>query len=64
MFGFDLAHGKITIRGEGEASVSLTSMDDIARFTAHALVHLPHEKLQNVKFFFEGDRIVSGFRVF
>jgi hypothetical protein len=59
MFGFDLEHVKVNIRWEGEALVSLTSIDDTACFAAHALTRLPREGLKNSNFFIEGDRIVS-----
>jgi hypothetical protein len=60
MFGWDLAHGKLTIRGDGEAPISFTSTDDVARFAAHTLVHAPREALENKKLYFEADRIVSA----
>jgi hypothetical protein len=59
MFGWDLKSGKLTIRGEGVAPISFTSTDDVARFAAHTLTHVPRERLENQKLYFEADRIVS-----
>jgi hypothetical protein len=58
--GFDLPASTITIKGDGGMPVSMTSLDDIVRFAAHVLIHLPPSELENTKFTLEGDRIVSG----
>jgi hypothetical protein len=59
--GFDLKNGKIEIKGQGDAELSTTSIDDVARFVAYALTELPEEKLENAKFSIEGDRSVGDF---
>jgi hypothetical protein len=59
-FGWDLANNKITIRGTGEQPVSMTSIDDVGRFTAHALTAFSRDELENAKFFIEAERIVSA----
>jgi hypothetical protein len=57
-FGFNLKEGKITIHGEGNAPVSVISVQDIASFAAHVLATLPPSQLENAKFQIEGDRLV------
>jgi uncharacterized protein YbjT (DUF2867 family) len=57
--GYDLQGGKIAINGSGEAQLSTTSVDDIARFVAYVLTNLPKERLENAKFTLQGDVIVS-----
>jgi hypothetical protein len=61
--GFDLKNGKIEIKGQGDAEISTTSIDDVARFVAYVLTELPNEKLENAKFSIQGDKIVSSFDV-
>jgi hypothetical protein len=58
-FGWDLVNSKIKIRGQGEQPISMTSIHDVARFAAHVLTVFPREKLENAKFFIEGERVVS-----
>jgi hypothetical protein len=58
--GFDLKNGKIEIKGQGDAEISTTSIDDVARFVAYVLTELPKDKLENAKFSLQGDKIVSG----
>jgi hypothetical protein len=58
-FGFDLAHGKITIHGKGEQPVSMTSNLDVADYVVHALTTFSRERLENASFYIEGERIVS-----
>jgi uncharacterized protein YbjT (DUF2867 family) len=57
-YGFDLAAGKITINGQGDAKVSTTSIADVAYFVAYVLTELPKDKLENAKFTLEGDVVV------
>jgi hypothetical protein len=56
--GWNLKEGKI-VMGQGEAPVSTTSINDVARFAAHVLTALPAAQLRNAKFRIEGDRVVS-----
>jgi hypothetical protein len=58
-FGFDLQNGKITIRGDGKADVSVTSQDDVTAYTVYALTEFKRETLEGGKFYFEAERIVS-----
>jgi hypothetical protein len=58
-FGFDLAGGKITVNGSGDAKISTTSMVDVAYFVAYVLTALPKDKLENATFTLQGDVIVS-----
>jgi hypothetical protein len=57
--GFDLKNGKITIHGEGAATLSTTSLEDVVRFAVHVLIHLPRAQLENAQFQIEGDRVVG-----
>jgi hypothetical protein len=59
MLGWDLQNGKITIRGDGRADVSVTSLDDVAAYAVHVLTELPRETLEGGKFYIEAERIVS-----
>jgi hypothetical protein len=59
MFGFDLLNGKITIRGDGEAELSMTTLDDVTSYTVHALTEFPRETLEGGRFYIEADRVVS-----
>jgi hypothetical protein len=38
--------------------MSMTSLDDVARFAAHALTVFPREQLENQRFQIEGERTV------
>jgi hypothetical protein len=58
-FGFDLAGGKITVNGSGDAKISTTSLADVAYFVAYVLTALPKDKLENATFTLQGDVIVS-----
>ena len=49
----------MTIGGEGKAPISFTTRTDIAHFVGHVLTALPAERLANIIFRIEGDRIVS-----
>jgi hypothetical protein len=60
MFGWDFAGGKISIIGFGRTPISVTGMDDTARFAAHALTHFSREQLENAKLHFEGERVVRS----
>jgi hypothetical protein len=57
--GFDLRKGKITIHGNGDALISMTSIDDVARFAAYVLTRLPRSQLEDRKFSLQGDLTVS-----
>jgi hypothetical protein len=57
--GFDLNAGKININGQGDAQISATSIEDVARFIAYVLTTLPKDQLENAKFSIQGDVIVS-----
>jgi len=48
--------GKVAVGGDGNAPVSWTARNDIARFLAHVLVHAPASRLQNQVLRLEGDR--------
>lgn len=54
-----MINGKVTIRGEGNAMMSMTSVGDVARFVTHVLIALPREQIEWTKFRIEGDRQVS-----
>jgi hypothetical protein len=56
--GFDLKRGKITINGAGDATISMTSINDVVRFAVHVLLELPRSQLENATFTLEGDKIV------
>jgi hypothetical protein len=56
--GWNLKEGKIVIQGQGDAPISTTSINDVARFAAHVLTALPPAQLENAKFRIEGDRVV------
>jgi hypothetical protein len=58
-FGFNLSAGKITINGQGDARISTTSIEDVARFVAYVLTTLPKDQLENAKFSLQGDVIVG-----
>ena len=60
-FGFDIAGGKIVIKGSGKPFVSFTTREDIASYLAFVLTSLPREKLEWRAFGIEGDRAVSRF---
>jgi hypothetical protein len=57
-----LKEGKIVIHGEGDALVTTTSINDVARFAAHILTALPAAQLKDAKFRIEGDRVVCPLR--
>jgi hypothetical protein len=57
--GFDVKARQITINGDGEAELSMTSIVDVADFVAYTLVELPREQLENARFTVEGERIVG-----
>ena len=54
----DVKSGKVAIGGDGNAPISWTARNDIARFLAHVLVHAPASRLQNQALRLEGDRAV------
>lgn len=58
-FGFDIAGGKIDIKGVGNAPVSFTTREDIASYLAYVLTSLPKKSLEWRAFRIEGDRLVS-----
>jgi hypothetical protein len=58
--GFDLEAGKITINGQGDAQLSTTSIEDVARFVTYVLTTLPKDQLENARFTLQGDVIVSS----
>lgn len=58
-FGFDIAGGKINIKGLGEALVSFTTREDIASYLGYVLTSLPRKDLEWREFRIEGDRVVS-----
>jgi hypothetical protein len=57
--GFDKTKRRMVIRGVGDALISTTSIDDIARFAVHVLTTLPRQQLEYSKFTLQGDVIVS-----
>jgi hypothetical protein len=58
MLGLDFKSGKVAINGSGDTELSTTSLSDVADFVTYTLVTLPKEKLENVKFTIQGDKIV------
>jgi hypothetical protein len=56
--GYDVKNGKITIKGEGNSSQSMTTVGDVARFVTHVLTTLPRDQIEWTKFRIEGDRVV------
>jgi uncharacterized protein YbjT (DUF2867 family) len=59
--GFDLKNNKIVIKGQGDAEISMTSIDDVARFVAYVLTELPKARLENARFSIQGENIVRAF---
>ncbi|KLO07656.1 NAD-P-binding protein [Schizopora paradoxa] len=55
-FGFDLKNGKINFGGGGDAPITFTTRQDVARFTVHALLSFPRKKLEWESVRMEGDR--------
>ena len=62
LFGFDIAGGKINIKGSGKPLITFTARPDIASYLAYVLTSLPREKLEWRSFCIEGDRIVSYYK--
>lgn len=58
-FGFNIAGGKIDIKGQGTAPISFTTREDIASYLAYVLTSLPKKDLEWRVFRIEGDRLVS-----
>jgi hypothetical protein len=56
--GFDIKNGKIEIKGQGDAEISMTSVEDVARFVAYVLIELPRDQLRHAKFTLQGDKMV------
>ncbi|KAA1474802.1 NAD-P-binding protein [Dentipellis sp. KUC8613] len=55
--GLDPASGKVTVGGDGSATVSFTSRPDIARYAGYVLTGFSAQKLEWRKFQIEGDRL-------
>lgn len=62
--GFDLSKGKITIHGNGDALISMTSIDDVACFAAYVLTRLPRDQLEDRVFSLQGDLTVSFSQIY
>ncbi|KAI0043498.1 NAD-P-binding protein [Auriscalpium vulgare] len=54
--GLDIASGKVTVAGDGNAPISWTTRRDVARFIAYTFPRLPAAQLQNRAFRLEGER--------
>ncbi|CAE6415134.1 unnamed protein product [Rhizoctonia solani] len=55
-FQFYPAENKVLIYGSGDEKNAWTSVEDVARFVAYILQHVPVEQLRNQKLRIEGDR--------
>ena len=62
LFGFDIAGGKINIKGSGTPLITFTARPDIGSYLAYVLTSLPREKLEWRSFCIEGDRVVSSYK--
>ncbi|KAF7306472.1 NmrA domain-containing protein [Mycena indigotica] len=51
---------KIVVLGKGEATISSTSITDIAGFVAHVLTTLPHEQVENKILRIQGDSLKAN----
>lgn len=49
--------GKFYIAGKGDGPISWTALSDIGGFVAHVFTSLPADRLRNVSFRTEGDRV-------
>ncbi|KAH9032463.1 NAD-P-binding protein [Lactarius pseudohatsudake] len=54
--GLDVTSGKVAVGGDGNAPISFTARNDVARFLVYVLVHAPAARLQNQTLRLEGDR--------
>jgi hypothetical protein len=59
-FGFDLAGGKVTVRGLGNTPISFAGRQDVARYVGFVFTNLSAEKLEWKIFRVEGERTVSA----
>jgi hypothetical protein len=54
-FDLDVTSGKVSVGGDGNKPITLTSRPDIARYVSYILTHLPAEQLKNRAFTIAGD---------
>ena len=63
-FGFDLAGGKVTVRGLGNTPISFAGRPDVARYVGFVFTSLSAEKLKWKIFRVESERTVSTISIF
>jgi hypothetical protein len=51
--------GKVSVGGDGNERITLTSRPDVARYVSYVLTRLPPEQLKNREFFVAGDNKVT-----
>jgi uncharacterized protein YbjT (DUF2867 family) len=51
----DVTGGKVSVGGDGNKRITLTSRPDVARYVSYVLTRLPPEQLKNREFFVAGD---------
>ncbi|KAI9507199.1 NAD-P-binding protein [Russula earlei] len=56
----DVTKGKVSVGGDGNKQISLTSRSDIARYISYVLTHLPAEQLNDRSFTIAGDNKVCA----
>jgi hypothetical protein len=55
--GLDVKSGKVSVGGDGNTKITLTSRPDIARYVAHAFTCFSLEQLRNKSFRIQGDGV-------